>query len=137
MSNVIAQTDGVRRGRPGFRFSVMDAAAIVVVVIAAVGLYSSIGELAFLFPVVLFHFFLFCNVFRVRRESELIWAGVFIVNFAVWSLADAFTWSHVLLSQTPVTLAILVIELRSPRYHGIGYSYVNPRGQLNPLEVQP
>lgn len=25
------------------------------------------------------HFFLFCNVFRIARASELIWAGTFVV----------------------------------------------------------
>ncbi|CAK0748261.1 hypothetical protein CCP3SC1_1760005 [Gammaproteobacteria bacterium] len=31
-----------------------------------------------LIGLVLGHFFLFCNVFRVTRQTELIWAGAFI-----------------------------------------------------------
>jgi len=87
-------------------------------------MWSALGKIALLFPVVLAHFFLFCNVFRVRRSLELIWAGVFVVNFAAWSMAGSFSWWPVLLVQTPVTIACIGMEMRSPRYHGIGYSHI-------------
>lgn len=109
---------------PGFRFSRTDAAAIVITALATLLLWRPLQELALLFPIVLGHFFLFCNVFRVCRASELTWAGLFVVNFVAWSLSGQFDWWHVLLVQTPITIPFLVLEILSPRYHGVGYSWV-------------
>lgn len=94
---------------------------------ASILLWSVLGTFALLFPIVLAHFFLFCNVFRVRRNLELIWAGVFVVNFAAWAITGSFSWWPVLLVQTPVTIACIVIEMRSPNYHGIGYARIARR----------
>jgi hypothetical protein len=108
------------RGAPGFRFSVIDGAVIVAAVAASAVFWNALGNLALLFPIVVAHFFLFCNVFRVRRSLELIWAAVFVVNFSAWSVIGNFSWWPVLLVQTPVTAACIVLEIRSPGYHGIG-----------------
>lgn len=103
----------------GFRFSRVDA----VVLLAGAGLtwalWRPVGQFALLVPVTLLHFLLFCNVFRVRRGAELLWAGVFVANFAAWALSGPFSSWGVLGIQLPVTLAILVVEVRHPRYHGI------------------
>ena len=75
------------------------------------------------------HFFLFCNVFRVRRRFELIWAGCFIANFLgnVWLVEDrAISLLLLLALQSPVTIFFIWIELRSERYHGIGCRLANP-----------
>ena len=120
-----AQGDGPRWSRPGFRFSRADALVLVAGAVLTVALWPAIGSLAFVVPVTLVHFFLFCNVFRVRRGVELLWAGVFVLNFAAWGLTGRLSWTRVLLTQLPVTLAILVVEVRHPRYHGI---LSRPRG---------
>jgi hypothetical protein len=70
-------------------------------------------------PLVLGHFFLFCNVFRIRREYEYIWAAVWIVNYGAWLFSGAFTWWGVLAVQSPLTVVLIVLEMRSPEYHGI------------------
>jgi hypothetical protein len=80
-----------------------------------------------LVPVVLLHFFLFCNVFRVRRSYELTWAVVFVVNLLAWQAGGAFSWRNVLLVQTPVTLALIAMEMRGGRYHGVGWRWINPK----------
>lgn len=103
----------------GFRFSAVDAAIIVASVAATWLLLPRIGVYAWI-PIVGFgHFFLFCNVFRLRRRSELIWAAVFVVNFGAWAATGRFAWSSVLLFQTPVTVAAIVVQIRSPRYCGV------------------
>ena len=113
-----------RRSAPGFRLSAVDA---VVLAAGALGTWLSwglLGPLAWLLPIVLGHFFLFCNVFRVRRSYELIWAAVFIVNLTAGTFAGAFSWRSVLLAQLPVTLVAIAAEALSPRYHGVGWRLV-------------
>ncbi|MDF1660346.1 MAG: hypothetical protein P1V97_01140 [Planctomycetota bacterium] len=103
----------------GFRFSMVDAIAIAICVVSTVYLYPQIGADALLFSVVLGHFFLFCNVFRVRRNYELIWAALFLVNFVAWRLTGPVDWAAILSCQTPATLIAIIAEIRSPEYHGI------------------
>ena len=103
----------------GFRFSAGDAVALAVAAVATWLLLPRIGFLAWLFPFALGHFFLFCNVFRVRRSYELIWAAGFLLNFGAWMVSGGFDWLGVLAVQTPLTLLLIVLEIRSPRYHGV------------------
>lgn len=111
------------RNPPGFRFSGTDAIVVCIAVPVTFGLLHFVGSFAWLVPVVLGHFFLFCNVFRVRPSFELIWAAGFILNFVAWAmLADSIAWSRILLSQTPLTLLLLVFTILSPNYHGIAAS---------------
>ena len=113
--------------RCGFRFSAADALVLIVGVVATAALWQYAREMSLLVPVVLVHFFLFCNVFRVTRRYELVWAAVFVVNLLAWrAAAGRFTWPTVLLVQTPVTLAVIALEMRSGRYHGVGWRRINP-----------
>lgn len=103
----------------GFRFSAVDAAAIAICTVATVLLWQPSEGMAFLFPFVLGHFFLFCNVFRVRRKPELIWAAVFLANFGGWWASGHFSWLGVMAIQLPLTATLIVLETRQPWYHGI------------------
>ena len=117
----------------GFRMSVVDA--VIQVTGAAAGwlLWERLGSLSLLFPVVVAHFFLFCNVFRVRRSYELMWAAAFVVNFAAWSVARSFSWVSVLLTQLPITAALIGAKVASDRYHGIGCRRLGrPKPQAGP-----
>lgn len=115
------------RNPPGFRMSVTDGVILATGGLAGWFLSGLMGTVAALFPVVVAHFFLFCNVFRVRRLYELWWAAVFVVNFAAWSMAGAFSWRNVMLTQTPLTLLLIGAEIVSPRYHGVGYGWIQRR----------
>jgi hypothetical protein len=82
-------------------------------------LWSVQPRLAIIVPFVVGHFFLFCNVVRLRRSCELIWAGVFCACALVWLLAGWMpTWVAL---GTPglVTVCVVLLEISSPRYHGI------------------
>ncbi|PNY37976.1 hypothetical protein C2E31_05625 [Rhodopirellula baltica] len=103
----------------GFRFSSTDAFAIVVCLIATIWGRRTIGDLAWLFPFVLGHFFLFCNVFRVPRKPELVWAGCFLVIATGCLIAEA-SILYALWMVLPITAGILVYAIRLPSYHGIG-----------------
>ncbi len=104
----------------GFRFSILDAVVLLVGAGLPWLLWSPVGHLALLIPFTVFHFFLFCNVLRVPRGCELLWAGVFVVNVGTWVVSGAFTWWGVLGVQLPVTVAVLAYALQLPSYHGIG-----------------
>lgn len=61
----------------------------------------------------------FCNVLRVRRRLELIEAAIFVANIGFWFAVDQFNWWFMLACQMPVTLTVLIYEIRNDRYHGI------------------
>lgn len=55
------------RRRCGFRVSLVDIAVIGLCIAATLGLHSVLDTYVYLAPITLGHFFLFCNVFRIRR----------------------------------------------------------------------
>lgn len=75
---------------------------------------------------VIAHFFLFCNVFRLARPRELIWAILFVVNIAFWLLRGNVNWFNTLACQLPVSTGVITWELKSRRYHGILARRLNP-----------
>ena len=71
------------------------------------------------------HFFLFCNVFRVRRSLELIWAAIFLITVGYRFAQGEMGWFPVMIIQGPVTLVVIGIEMMSPSYHGIAARKIN------------
>ena len=113
--------------RYGFRFSLTDAIVLVFGAAATWALWQQDLPIWWMIPCVVGHFFLFCNVFRVRRTYELIWAAMFLLNTGYWLNHDAMGWNPTLLWQLPVTLVAIIAELRSANYHGIGARRINPK----------
>jgi len=111
----------------GFRFFLSDALVIGILMVAAAVLRRMEHPLWWLLIIVAGHFFLFCNIFRVRRRFELVWAGLFLVNSTLWVWSGNLNWILVVGTQLPVTVCVIVMEIRSHRYHGIFAQYVNPR----------
>jgi hypothetical protein len=72
------------------------------------------------------HFSLFCNVFRVMRRRELIWA-TFVANVALWLSLSRLDWPNVLACQLPISAGVIAWELRATRYHGIFANRLNAR----------
>ena len=111
----------------GFRCSLTDAIAIGAFMSAAVGLWYLNSPLWWLLVVAAGHFFLFCNVFRIVRRRELIWAGLYVLNVGVWTWFDRLAWPRVLLCQLPITVALVVADMRAAGYHGVLAKRLNPR----------
>jgi len=111
----------------GFRFSLTDALAIVVFLSAAGVLRGWNNPLWWVLVIAAGHFFFFCNVFRILRRRELIWAGLFILNIGAWAWLDHLTWPLVLLCQLPITAAVVAADMCAPSYHGVLASRLNPR----------
>ena len=111
---------------PGFRMSLLDG--FVLVAGAAVAMFAARIEinlgLAVAFTVG--HFFLFCNVVRMERVRELVWTAVFLVLASLTSSLQALSWNLTFGICLAVTAVLVVIELRSPMYHGIFWRRINP-----------
>ncbi len=111
----------------GFRFSLADAVAIAVFAGVAVVFRHWDNPLWWMLAIAAGHFFLFCNVFRIIRRRELIWAGLFILNIGLWMWFGAMTWPRVLACQLPLTAGLIFADLRAPGYHGIFANRLNPK----------
>ena len=111
--------------RAGFRFGWQDGVAIGLCAGATWIGWCFLGPVALLFPVTLGHFFLFCNVFRFRRSYEIYWSLVFLLNVGAWLFRGQLPWLSILAIQTPVTLAFILLEMKSPRYHGVLWERLN------------
>ncbi len=111
----------------GFRLSWLDAMILMVGVVLSWWLQSLSYPLWWAVPAALGHFFLFCNVFLVWRRLELLWAVAFVLNVAAHISLDVWDPRSSLLWQTPVTLAVIAWQMRSPWYHGILAEQLNPR----------
>lgn len=111
----------------GARLSATD---VVVLLLAAAGawwMHRAGHELWWVVLAVVGHFFLFCNVFLVRRSLELIWAGIFVCNMGWWMAQGKLGWWPVMMWQVPVTVVVITVEMLSPSYHGIGARWINRR----------
>jgi hypothetical protein len=110
----------------GFRLSVIDMVFLLVAIVATWLVLPHSDFFAWVIPVAVGHFFLFCNVIRIIRWKEFLWSIVFVVDVAVWGLLAEIqpltagqAWSGILTIQLPLTLLLIITELFTPRYHGI------------------
>lgn len=118
MSEAVRRT--FRRGRPrGFRISSADVLVLFVAAALYIASRATLGHLALIFVIVPLHFFLFCNVFRIHRSAELIWAAAFALNVAAWASDAPLAWTSVLLIQTPITAVLIYWAFRRDDYHGV------------------
>ncbi|MFN0126338.1 MAG: hypothetical protein ACKV19_06605 [Verrucomicrobiales bacterium] len=61
------------------------------------------------------HFFVFCNIVKVPRKLEILWALLFVINSGLWFAVENFDWRPVLFTQTPFTLATIGMTLAGRR----------------------
>jgi hypothetical protein len=116
-----------RTFQPGFRLSPFDVAVLVAGAVASA--YATTVDRWFgaAIAFVVLHFFLFCNVLRMSRRLELVWAGVFAA-LAVAALSfNVLSWPAVFAASAALTAIVAAIELRRPSYHGVGWQKLNPR----------
>lgn len=75
---------------------------------------------------VVVHFFLFCNVFRISRRPELIWAAAFTLLAASTFFTGIPGWNLTVACSLLFTVVLITRETRKPYYHGIAWSKLNP-----------
>lgn len=113
---------------PGFRLSKLDVCVLVIGAAAAAGgvvQFDRWTGLAIAFVVL--HFFLFCNIVRMSRPLELIWATSFAVLAIMVVQFHRLSWPATFGIAAFVTLILVLIEMRSPSYHGVGWRRINPQ----------
>ncbi len=103
----------------GFRFSLLDG--LVLLIATGLGAWGMAqGKMAAFFIIyVILHFFLFCNVFRVRRKPELIWAVTFLINCAIWIAFGDLNIVWICTTQLFITLGVILHGVKDKSYHGI------------------
>lgn len=111
----------------GFRVSALDGAILLLGAALTIWLRDEPFPLWWLVPMALGHFFLFCNVFLVWWRLELAWAACFVFIVTIHLAAGHAGWLSPLIMQTPATLFIVWLQMRSPWYHGIFARRLNPR----------
>jgi len=111
---------------PGFRLSFIDIIVLLLGVSLSLGLYSIIPLASFIILFVIGHFFLFCNVVRLSRVPELVWASSFIILAGSTLLYELLSWLMVVLISLITTILLVFLEMRKPGYHGILWQQINP-----------
>ncbi|RLS58233.1 MAG: hypothetical protein DWH95_07355 [Planctomycetota bacterium] len=111
---------------PGFRLSKVDVFVLVGGTMGAIVLSMYGWWWGFILAFVLAHFFLFCNIARISRPFELIWAGVFISLAGTTIAFEMPGWLVTVPVSLFVTVVVVVVEMRKPSYHGVGWQWINP-----------
>ena len=111
---------------PGFRLSAVDVFVLIAGTVATIVLSTYVWWWGFVPAFVLAHFFLFCNVVRMARPLELVWAGVFVVLAGATIAFDTPGWLVTALASLLVTVVVVLVEMRKPSYHGVGWQRINP-----------
>jgi len=115
-----------RRFAPGFRISVFDALILLTGGVGAFLAASHAWWAGVIIGFVVGHFFLFCNVFRIARRPELIWAAAFTFLAACTFLTGLPGWIGTVACSLLLSVVLIVREMRKPYYHGVGWSSLNP-----------
>ena len=111
---------------PGFRLSLRDVIVILIGITAASYLFSIEPWWSFVVVFVVAHFFLFCNVVRMARPLELIWAATFLALASATLLAETPGWPITTSISSVVTVVVVTLQVRKPSYHGLGWQRINP-----------
>jgi hypothetical protein len=100
---------------PGIEVSRRDAAVLVLAGLVVWVSWNIHREFAFAVAFVVGHFFLFCNVLRIGRKHELIWAVLFAVDMLAAASFARWSWTTGMLAQLPVTAWVLGAERQTKR----------------------
>ena len=114
------------RFQPGFRCSITDVIVLALGLVGTLVLGFQTWWTGFVVAFVVLHFFLFCNVFRISRGPELIWAGVFLLLTSGTILWEMPGWPAVIVACVGLSSFLIWRETRHPSYHGIGWQRWNP-----------
>lgn len=113
--------------QPGFRLSSFDIFVLIAGGLASAYAMTVDRWFGIAIAFVVLHFFLFCNVLRMSRPLELIWAGIFAGLASAVISRNLLSWPVVFAISGVVTVVIAIVEARRPSYHGVGWQKLNPR----------
>ena len=118
--------DRAAKFRPGFRLSWSDVLVLISGIGCSILLYSMDNPLGIAVFFTIVHFFLFCNVLRMRRLYELIWAALFVLLASLSIAVKIPIWPGSIIIMLAVTVLLAVLQMRQPSYHGIFWRQINP-----------
>ena len=121
-----AAVDGKKKFQPGFRLSEMDVGILLLGLCGSVLLARFDERLGMTVLFVLAHFFLFCNVLRMSRPLELIWAGLFVLLAGSTFHFGLPPWNTTLVGMLVVTVILAIIQFLLSSYHGVFWRKINP-----------
>ena len=115
--------------RPGFRLSPTDLVVVLLGIAAAAYGWKTAWWAGTTIFFVVGHFFLFCNVFRIPRKPELIWAGGFVMLVTVNLLTELQFpgWIATFTASLALSSFLIIRQLFLPGYHGVGWKRLNPK----------
>jgi hypothetical protein len=111
---------------PGFRLSITDALVLLAGTGGAIVASRYKGTVAVILAVVVWHFFLFCNVVRLSRPRELVWAKIFVGMTLCTIFTGRPAWPINVGASLAVAAFLIFLETRKPWYHGAGWKKLNP-----------
>lgn len=112
--------------RPGFRFAATDAVVLLGGAAAAAMAWRiepAIG-VAVALPVAMF--FAFCNVVRMVRALELVWAFAYAAGCVVRIQCGWPAWPWLVAGSLLLASVLVGLQLRRADYHGIAWQRFNP-----------
>lgn len=112
--------------RPGFRIGALDIAILLAGGVLVLGSWSKQPLFSGIVAFSVGHFFLFCNVFRIRRSCELIWAAGFVVLCLINRWIGQPGWPVVFGISTVFSSLLIARSTRLIDYHGILWNRFNP-----------
>ncbi len=104
----------------------LDIIVLVLGSVAAISFGIYVPWLGAVVGFVIGHFFLFCNIVRMARSSELTWAAIFLTVSTLTVVANFPGWFVSFLLSFLATFILVAVELRKPSYHGVFWRYFNP-----------
>jgi hypothetical protein len=117
---------GKAQFKPGFRISITDFLVLIAGAIGSSFVTTIDLQFGLAIAFTVGHFFLFCNVIRMPRYLELIWAAVFILLSLCSIEMHSPEWLMTFGISFGVTIMLVTIQMRHPSYHGVGWDKVNP-----------
>jgi len=113
----------MRQFKPGFRISFLDIAVLMAGTLLA---FFAPRDIAIVAATAVGHFFLFCNIFRISRTPELIWAFTFVILSTCTISLGQPRWNISIGISFLLAIALIFREIRKPSYHGILWHRFNP-----------
>ena len=113
---------------PGFRMSWIDGTFLVVMAAGCAIAFAAGSPAGWIIATPTAQFFLFCNVFRIRRAPELIWAGLYAASAAGVAASGLPGWTAAAIG-CGLGALLIALEMRHPSYHGVLWRRVNPRAE--------
>lgn len=111
---------------PGFRLSKLDIGVLILGCLGAYYYAKANFLTSFIILFVVGHFFLFCNIVRMSRIPELIWAISFLSMTISSIVFQFFSPDIVFAFSLLITFVLIYFELRKPSYHGLFWEKFNP-----------